>query len=133
MAGKSFAHGTSAEAQFHQRATEQGWVVKRGGWPDYAIATPETFRLVEVKSANDVLSDNQVELFEMLSSKGIDVFVWWELTPSRLIPWRRFLKLTDRIRKSHATAKAKTPPKVKPATEYWTKKQSVRLRSRHRR
>lgn len=99
MAGKSYAHGNHAEAKFHQRATEQGWVVRRGGWPDFAIATDKTLRLVEVKSANDALSDNQVELFEMLSSKGIDVMVWWELTPSRLIPWKRFAKLTRRIRK----------------------------------
>lgn len=99
-AGKSYAHGSSAEAKFRDLAKAKGWRVHRGGWPDFAIAANGVLRLVEVKSASDVLSEGQLELYETLSSMGIQVMVWWELTPSRLIPWKRFARIVDRIRKS---------------------------------
>ena len=64
---------------------------------------------VEVKSATDCLSDNQVELFEALGAAGVQVVIWWELAPSRLIPWRRFRDLQRRIRKSVQSRGAAAP------------------------
>ncbi len=100
MSGKSYAHGNHPEATFHDLAAAKGWEVLRGGWPDFALMADGVLRLVEVKSACDDLCDGQVELYEMLGKAGIQVYVWWELTPSRLIPWKRFLEITKRIKKS---------------------------------
>lgn len=133
MTGKPRLFGNPVEGRFWQLAEEKGWEVRRGGWPDFFICANDNHFPVEVKSANDVLSDAQVELFEALERAGIHVVVWWELTPSRLIPWKRFMKLTERIRKSDRVAKAGSLPKKKPVSEYWTKKQARLARRPHRR
>lgn len=93
MAGPSFAHGSSAEARFKGAATAKGWKVHRSGWPDFFLTGNGRPRFVEVKSATDKISDNQAEMFEALSLTGVEVFVWWESRPTKLIPWRRFLAM----------------------------------------
>lgn len=89
-ANRCTAHGSSAEAAFKQRALAKGWTVLRAGWPDYLIAGKGKPQFVEVKSDMDSLSDGQVELFEALGTAGINVMVWWERFPDKLLPWRRF-------------------------------------------
>lgn len=117
MAGKSFAHGTSVEARFKQLATGKGWRTLRSGWPDFLVVRDGVKpRFVEVKSSTDTLSDNQVELYEALGKAGIPVYVWWELTPGRLIPWRRFYAMQTRLKKGrHRAIAYERRHRVKPA------------------
>jgi hypothetical protein len=98
-ANRCFAHGSNAEAAFKRRAESKGWTVLRAGWPDYLITDGGKPRFVEVKSETDTLSEGQVELFEGLEKAGIRVVIWWEAMPDKLLPWRRFSKLSAPARR----------------------------------
>lgn len=105
MSGISYAHGSSAEAKFKVKAEERQWQVARAGWPDFLLIADGKAEFVEVKSALDLLSDGQVEMFTALERAGIRVKVWWETEPNLLMGWRSFLS---------RTSKRRVPPKLEP-------------------
>ncbi len=47
---RCYAHGTSAEAKFRDKARERKWTVARAGWPDFLITADGKAEFVEVKS-----------------------------------------------------------------------------------
>lgn len=109
---KCYAHGTSAEAKFRDKALERQWKVARGGWPDFLITADGEALFVEIKSSEDRLSDGQVEMFTTLELAGVHVKVWWENEPAVLMGWRSFLERTS-YRKPPPKL-APLPPRLKP-------------------
>lgn len=105
MSTKCYAHGTSIEAKFRDKALERQWKVSRGGWPDFLITADGEAQFVEIKSSTDRLSDGQVEMFTALELAGVYVKVWWEEEPGVLMRWRTFLELTS---------SRKPPPRLAP-------------------
>lgn len=68
-----------------------GAKVARNGWPDFLVEQADgTIVGVEVKSGTDRLRKDQVRMFSMLERTGLAIFVWTEVAPDRLIPWRKF-------------------------------------------
>lgn len=99
--------GMTAEEQFEKKAAEKGWFVDRAGWPDYLISSRgKRPKFVEVKSIGDRIRPSQEVMFAALEAAGIRVYVWWELCPNQLIPWRKFIASQnwDKQRKTELAA-----------------------------
>jgi hypothetical protein len=77
-----------SESVFWEMETERGSLVLRAGWPDFLVERADG-RIVgiEIKSGQDVLSQRQTAMLDLLERAGIVCFVW---RPERdgLIPWR---------------------------------------------
>lgn len=83
------------EEKFKREAETKGYTVLGNGWPDYLIMKGNRYIAVEVKSANDALKDNQVEMLKAIQEAGIKCCVYRELetepTKAVLIPLNEIL------------------------------------------
>jgi hypothetical protein len=110
-----WTEGKSAEDQFKAQAIEQGWKVVRAGWPDFLLTGlgPRPV-FVEVKGVGDRIRPSQKRMFAALELAGVRVYVWWELTPNSLIPWRKFLASQNAYAASaRKVIKKARPPKFR--------------------
>jgi hypothetical protein len=84
-----------AEAVFKANCLSRGWLAHRPSWPDYIVEKPDGLIGVEVKSENDVVSNEQQMTFDMLEAMGVPIFVWKKTGPDdgELIKWTDFKKI----------------------------------------
>lgn len=77
-----------AEAAFCRQAMQNGWTVRKRGWPDFLIEQEGRLYAVEVKRDAPVLKREQAEVMELLERAGVRCLVW--------TPKTGFLPLGDR-------------------------------------
>lgn len=86
----------SAEAQFAQWATREGWQVTKRGWPDFICRRGVERMAVEVKHTDD-LSEPQRSAIIDLSAGPVPCFIWRPPSPRR--PQRGQLEEACRVRR----------------------------------
>ncbi len=83
---------TPIEAAFFRKVAggKPGTTMHRHGWPDFLLMSPAGPYCVEVKScSSEALRQSQREMFAILESMGIKVYVWSPDRPETLSPWRQ--------------------------------------------
>ena len=64
------------EQKFYETVKNKGYTILKGGWPDFALLTPDNqMFLVEVKSNQDRLRSSQKKMFKLLKKVGLQVFI----------------------------------------------------------
>lgn len=83
---------------FHLASQKYQARLWRSGWPDFLMHTASHgFVGVEIKNGHDRIRREQRLTFAALEEAGIPVVVWSPHSPTRLVPWRKYI-----------------PPKTKP-------------------
>jgi len=64
------------ESEFYEQAIRYGYTVLKRGWPDFLIVKDGKAQGVEVKSPNDVVTNEQMTMMNTLANAGIDCWVY---------------------------------------------------------
>ena len=93
-----FKLDTREEAEVYAELKQQGYTVRKHGWPDFLAENAYGVRLIEVKSSADRLRETQHQTHQSLARIGVDVEVIVRENPNR--PQRYHLGVLKKKKKS---------------------------------